>query len=136
MAPTGDPMDFLKRFLAPKAPKVQPAHVDDENFVDEVLRSDQPVMLDVWSPGCGPCAMLEPIVMDLAAAYAGRVKVAEMNAAEAMEYTARFGVMGTPTVLFFKKGREVERVTGFVGSRYLRQVIDEDLLGGPKPASR
>jgi thioredoxin len=129
-------MDFLKRFLAPKAPKVQPAHVDDENFVDEVLRSDQPVMLDVWSPGCGPCAMLEPIVMDLAAAYAGRVKVAEMNAAEAMEYTARFGVMGTPTVLFFKKGREVERVTGFVGSRYLRQVIDEDLLGEPKPASR
>jgi thioredoxin 1 len=129
-------MDFLKRLLAPKAPKVQPAHVDDENFVDEVLRSEQPVMLDVWSPGCGPCAMLEPIVMDLAAAYAGRVKVAEMNAAEAMEYTARFGVMGTPTVLFFKKGREVERVTGFVGSRYLRQVIDEDLLGGPKPASR
>jgi thioredoxin len=129
-------MDFLKRFLAPKAPKVQPVRIDDENFVDEVLRSDQPVMLDVWSPGCGPCAMLEPIVMDLAAAYAGRVKVAEMNAAEAMEYTARFGVMGTPTVLFFKKGREVERVTGFVGSRYLRQVIDEDLLGGPKPASR
>jgi len=129
-------MNLLKRFFAPKAPKVQPVRVDDENFIDEVLRSRQPVMLDVWSPGCGPCAQLEPIVMDLAAAYAGRVKVAEMNAAEAMEYTARLGVMGTPTVLFFAGGREVERVTGFVGSRYLRQVIDEDLLGGAGSPAR
>jgi thioredoxin len=129
-------MSLLKRLFPPKAPRVQPVHVDDQNFIDEVLRSDRPVVLDVWSPGCGPCAMLEPIVMDLAAAYAGRVKVAEMNAAEAMEFTARFGVMGTPTVLFFRRGREVERVTGFVGSRYLRQVIDEDLLGGAAPAAR
>ena len=128
-------MGFLARLFGPKAPRVQPVHVDDDNFVAEVVRSGLPVVLDVWSPGCGPCRMLEPIVMDLASAYQGRVKVAEMNAAEAMEYTARFGVMGTPTVLFFKKGREVERVTGFVGSRYLRQVIDEELLGGAGPAS-
>ncbi len=128
--------NLLKRLFPPKAPKVQPVRVDDENFIDEVLRSELPVMLDVWSPGCGPCAQLEPIVMDLATAYAGRVKVAEMNAAQAMEYTARFGVMGTPTVLFFKRGREVERVTGFVGSRYLREVIEEDLLGGAAQAAR
>jgi thioredoxin 1 len=66
--------------------------------------------------------------MDLATDYQGRVRVAEMNAAEAMEYTARLGVMGTPTILFFKKGREVHRVTGFVGSRYLREVIEAELL--------
>jgi thioredoxin 1 len=108
--------------------------VDDGNFVAEVARSALPVVLDVWSPGCGPCATLEPIVMDLAAAYQGRVKVAEMNATEAVEYTARLGVMGTPTLLFFRKGREVHRVTGFVGSRYLREVIDAELVPGAPPA--
>jgi len=123
-------MDFLKRFLAPKAPKVQPAHVDDENFVDEVLRSDQPVMLDVWSPGCGPCKNLEPIVMSLATRYQGRVKVAELNAAESQATAARLGVSGTPTVLFFKGHHEVDRVVGFVGERYLADVVDHELLGG------
>ena len=79
--------------------------------------------------------MLEPIVVDLATAYAGRVKVAELNAAEAGRTAARHGVMGTPTVLFFVGGREVGRVVGFVGSRYLREVIDAELLrdGAPAP---
>ena len=124
-------MNLLAKLFGPRAlktPKVQPIHVDDENFIDEVSRSPLPLVLDVWSPGCGPCATLEPIVMDLATDYQGRVRVAEMNAAEAMEYTARLGVMGTPTILFFKKGREVHRVIGFVGSRYLREVIEAELL--------
>lgn len=99
-----------------------------------MLRSDLPVVVDVWSPGCGPCRMLEPIIMDLAGEYAGRVKVTELNAAEAGRTAARHGVMGTPTVLFFRKGREVERVVGFVGARYLRETVDEVLLGLPAAA--
>jgi thioredoxin 1 len=127
-------MGFLDKLFGARAPRVQPVHVDDGNFIAEVARSQLPTVLDVWSPGCGPCAMLEPIVMDLATAYQGRVKVAEMNAAEAREYSARLGVMGTPTVLFFKKGREVHRVVGFVGSRYLREIIDSELIA-PAPGS-
>jgi thioredoxin 1 len=122
-------MGFLDKLLGPRTPRVQPVHVTDENFIDEVARSKLPVVLDVWSPGCGPCAMLEPIVMDLATDYQGRVRVAEMNAAEAVEFTARLGVMGTPTVLFLSGGREVHRVVGFVGSRYLREVVEAELLG-------
>ncbi len=121
-------MGLLSRIFGPSAPKVQPAHLTDESFVAEVLRSDLPVVVDFWSPGCGPCQMLEPIIMDLASAYAGRLKVAELNAAEAARTAARYGVMGTPTVLFFKRGREVERVVGFVGSRYLREVVENELL--------
>ena len=125
-------MGLLEKIFGPRAPRVQPVRLDDANFVREVLRSDLPVMVDVWSPGCGPCRMLEPIVMDLAREYQGRVKVAELNAAEAGPRTAaRYGVMGTPTVLFFEGGREVERVAGFVGSRYLREIIDTELLGAP-----
>jgi len=124
-------MGLLTRLFGPRTPRVQPAHLDDANFVAEVLRSELPVVVDVWGPGCGPCRMLEPIIVDLAGEYHGRVKVAELNAAEAGRTAARFGVMGTPTVLFFRRGREVERVVGFVGARYLREVVDTELLGAP-----
>jgi thioredoxin len=124
-------MGLLARLFGPSTPKVQPVHVDDENFLREVARSDLPVVLDVWSPGCGPCQMMEPIIMDLATAYQGKVKVAEMNAAQAQHHAARLGVMGTPTVVFLRRGREVHRVVGFVGSRYLREVVEAELLGAP-----
>ena len=121
-------MGILATLLGRKTPRVQPVHIDDANFVVEVLRSERPVVLDIWSDGCGPCRMLEPIIMDLAAKYDGRVKVAEANAAEAPHTAARLGVLGTPTVLFFKGRREVERVVGFVGMRYLQEIVEAELL--------
>lgn len=124
-------MGLLARLFGPSTPKVQPVHVDDENFVQEVARSALPVVLDVWSPGCGPCRMLEPLIVDLATAYQGKIKVAELNAAESMEYAARLGVLGTPTVVFLKGGREVHRVVGYVGSTYLREVVEAELLDAP-----
>lgn len=128
-------MGILSKLFGPKPPPVQPVHVDDASFVAEVSRSSLPVVLDVWSPGCGPCRMLEPVVMSIARRYVGRVKVAEMNAAEAPRTAARLGVMGTPTVLFFRGGREVERVVGFVGERYIAEVVDAELLGAPDEAA-
>ena len=122
-------MGFLSRLFGPGAPKAMPVHVDDDNFVAEVRRSELPVVLDVWSPGCGPCKNMEPIVMSLAGRYQGRVKVAELNAAESQATAARLGVSGTPTVLFFKGHHEVDRVVGFVGERYLADVVDHALLG-------
>ena len=124
-------MGLLSRLFGPKDPEVWPVHVDDDNFEEEVYRSPLPVVLDVWSPGCGPCRMLEPVVVALAGRYAGRVKVAELNAAEAPEAAARLGVMGTPTVIFFRGRREVERVVGFVGERYLAEIVETELLGAP-----
>lgn len=124
-------MGFLSRMFGPKAPPVLPVHVNQENFAAEVLRSDLPVLLDVWGPGCGPCRMLEPIVVDVARKYQGRVKVAELNAAESGALAAQLDVMGTPTLLFFRGRRVVERVTGFVGERYISEVIESELLGTP-----
>ena len=121
-------MGLLATFLGRKTPRVQPVHIDDANFVAEVVRSELPVVLDIWSEGCGPCRMLEPIIMDLAVKYDGRVKVAEANAAAAPHTAARLGVLGTPTVVFFKDRREVERVVGFVGSQYLQEVVEAELL--------
>jgi thioredoxin 1 len=127
-------MGLLAKLFGPRSPGIQPTHVDDSTFASEVLRSKLPVVLDVWSPGCAPCRMLEPIVMDLATEYAGRLRVAELNAAEAGRTAARYGVMSTPTVLFFRNGREVERVVGFVGSRYLREIVESELLSAPPNA--
>jgi thioredoxin 1 len=121
-------MGILSSLFAPKPPKIMPVHVDARNFANEVLRSDLPVVLDVWGPGCSPCKMLEPIVVDVATRYQGRVKVAEMNAAESGAIAARLGVMSTPTLLFFRGRREVERVTGFVGERFIREIVESELL--------
>ena len=110
--------------------KLQPISVDDGNFKSEILGSDVPVLLDVWGPGCAPCQKLAPIIVDIATDYSGRLKVAEMNAAAAPRTMARLGIRGTPTVVYFQGGREVDRVVGFKGSLYHRDIIDNDILAG------
>lgn len=106
----------------------EPAELNDGNFEREVLRSDVPVVVDVWSSGCGPCTALVPTVKRLACKYDGRVKVAHLDAAVGSRTLAGLGVMGTPTMLFFRNGRLVESVSGLRGQHYYESVIDEDLL--------
>ena len=110
---------------------VQPVSLHDGNFHDEVMRSPLPVLVDVWSDGCAPCRQMEPIVMDLASRYEGRVKVAELHVQRAPKTLARLGVRSTPTILYFKKGQELERVVGVRSSVYHRQLIDEEILDPP-----
>lgn len=128
-------MSFLSNLFGPKEPDVMPVHVDDENFHREVLSSTEPVLLDVWGPGCAPCRQLEPIIIRLAKRYQGRVKVAELNAAAAPRTVQRLGVRGTPTVLYFHEGRVVERVVGFRGELYHQQLIDDEILGSARTVS-
>lgn len=121
-------MGWLSRLFGGAAKKL-PVHVDDANFRAEVLESELPVVLDVWGPGCAPCKQLEPVVMALAARYDGRVKVAELNAAESPEAASQLAVRGTPTVIYFRGGREVERTVGFRGSLWHQEIIETELLG-------
>jgi thioredoxin 1 len=108
--------------------KVQPVSINDENFRREVLESDLPVLLDVWTPTCVHCHKLEPIIMSLANQYKGRLKVAEVNGAEATRTMSALKVRGTPTIVYFYKGREIERVVGFRGSLYHQELIEGELL--------
>ena len=127
-------MGWLKNILLGK-PKVMPVSINDGNFRKEIFESELPVVLDVWGPGCPPCKRMEPIIVDLATRYQGQVKVAEMNAAASRRSASRLRVSGTPTVIYFKKGAEVERVVGFRGSLYHFETIEEILLdGGAKHA--
>jgi thioredoxin 1 len=127
-------MGFFSWLLGPAETKVWPVHIDDNNFKAEVRRSSLPVLLDIWSPSCAPCRQMEPIVFRLAKRYRGRVKVAEINAAAAPRTMQKLFVTGTPTIIYFKKGQEVERIVGLRGEHYHQTFIDEELLGGA-PAS-
>jgi thioredoxin 1 len=108
--------------------KVQPVSINDSNFEEEVLRSNLPVLLDVWTPTCVHCHKLEPIIMSLATKYQGKLKVAEINGAEAPRAMTSLSVRGTPTVIYFFKGEEVERIVGFKGSLYHQEYIEKELL--------
>lgn len=115
-----------------RGPKRQPPlSISDTNFVTEVAKSDVPVIIDVWSPGCGPCKHLEPVFFEMAARYEGRVKVCELNTHAAPRAAVELSIRATPTVVFIKGGREVERVTGVRSSLYYQQAIEE-LFGEPK----
>ncbi len=120
-------MGILSRLLK-GTPKKQPVSINDQNFHAEVMQCDVPVMLDLWSATCPPCKQLEPVIMQLAAEFDGKVKVAECNVANAQKVCARYNVMSTPTILYFRDGEVVERVSGFRGSLYHREIIESELL--------
>ena len=120
-------MGWIRKLFALKD-KVQPLTVNDENFKAEVLDSEIPVLLDIWTPSCVHCDRLVPIVVGLATKYQGKLKVAEINGAEAPQVMSSLKVRSTPTVIYFVDGREFERVIGFRGSLYHQDLIENELL--------
>lgn len=90
----------------------RPVVVTDATFRREVLSSPGPVLLDCWAPWCGPCRMVAPILDQLASEYAGRIKIAKLNVDENPGTASRYGVHSIPTMIFFNKGKEVDKLVG------------------------
>ena len=86
--------------------------VNKENYQEEVLGADCPVVVDFWGPRCAPCLALMPEVEALAREYAGRVKFCKLNAAENRRLCIDLKVMALPTFLFYKSGEEVDKLSG------------------------
>ena len=100
------------RCKTPLRGDTRPIVVTDASFSIDVERSPLPVLVDAWAVWCGPCRMIAPMIDELAAEMAGRVRVAKLNVDENPATAARFGLQSIPTLLIFKAGREVDRIVG------------------------
>ncbi|MBE7039795.1 MAG: thioredoxin [Ruminococcaceae bacterium] len=87
--------------------------ITKENFEEEVLNSDIPVLLDFWASWCGPCRMLSPIISEISEEYEGKIKVGKVNIDDEQELSMDFNIVSIPTVIYFKDGKVQETLVGY-----------------------
>jgi thioredoxin 2 len=118
------------RCKAPLPTNTRPVTVTDASFSAEVERSPLPVLLDMWAAWCAPCRMIAPVVDELAAEMAGRVRFAKLNVDENPATAARFNVGSIPTLLVLRGGREIDRIVGVQPKAEIARRLDRVLAEG------
>ncbi len=100
------------RCKVPLSASGKPVIVTDSNFTSQVEHSPVPVLLDMWAEWCGPCRMIAPVIEQLAAEMAGRVRVGKLNVDQNPATAERYRIQSIPALLVLKNGREVDRIVG------------------------
>ncbi|RKY92515.1 MAG: thioredoxin [Ignavibacteriae bacterium] len=93
--------------------------ITDDNFEEEVLKSDKPVLIDFWATWCGPCRMIAPIVEEMATEYDGKAKIGKLDVDSNQQTSIKYGVRSIPTLLLFKSGELKETIIGAVPKAHL-----------------
>jgi thioredoxin len=99
----------------------------DQNFEQEVLKSDKPVLVDFWAEWCGPCRMISPTVEKIAEEFADRAKVGKVNVDENQSVTVRYNVRSIPTLLLFKNGQVQEQVVGATSKDNIAKLMQKHM---------
>jgi len=99
----------------------------DSNFETDVLKAEQPVMVDFWAEWCGPCRMLAPVVDRIAQANEGSLVVGKLNVDDNQTTAQKYGIQGIPALLFFKGGQVAKQLVGFQSQENIQKAADEVL---------
>ncbi len=97
--------------------------VSESTFEAEVVKSDRPVLVDLWAPWCGPCIAMEPAMKELATEFDGKVDIAKVNVDENPALAQSLDVMSIPTLMLFKDGKPIERIIGLTAKDKLAGVL-------------
>ena len=98
--------------------------ITDQNFEEEVLKSDIPTEVDFWAPWCGPCRMVSPIYDKLSAEYYGRFKFCKINVDENQQTAAKYQIMSIPMQMYFANGQKVDEILGAVPEHIIRTMVE------------
>jgi thioredoxin 1 len=96
----------------------------DQNFENEVLKSDQPVLVDFWAEWCMPCRMLTPTIEKIAKDYVGRVKVGKLDTDANRDVASKYSISAIPTVILFRNGQVAQKFVGLRQERDFKEALD------------
>ena len=104
-----------------------PVEITDENFQQEVLNSETPVLVDFWADWCQPCKMIAPVVEQIAEEYDGKVKIGKLDVDSNQQTSQAMGIRGIPALIIFNYGKPVDQIIGVVPKSIIQKKIDEVL---------
>ena len=102
-----------------------PVELDDSSFPGFINQASKPVLVDFFSPTCGPCRMLAPVIDTMARKFCGRVIIAKLDTSRNQMAASQYRIRGVPTLLFFKNGRLVDQITGALPEQELTRLIEK-----------
>ena len=104
--------------------------LSEQNWENELINSNLPVVVDFWAEWCTPCRMMAPILEEIKREYQGKIKVGKLNVDENSTIAGQYRIMGIPTLLFFRSGKIVDKVVGIVSRKTLDDKIEKLLKEG------